>query len=133
MNASETVEQRTARGKRLYGRNLGLDESAAEAAMSAVAGPDFVREAYLAAGGPGWHGQDLTDRDRALVVVAALVAQHVTDDRLEPYLALARRHGVGERGLEAVMILLSAYVGQPAASRGAAAVRRTADAVTGDV
>lgn len=124
--APETVEERVARGRRVYARNLGLDSADAEAAMSDVAGGMFVREAHLAAGGPGWHGPDLTDRDRALVVIAALVGQHVTDERLEPYLALARAHGVGEPGLEAVMVLMSAYVGQPAASRGAAAVRRTA-------
>lgn len=126
MTAAETVSDRAARGRRVYARNLGLDESDAEAAMSDLAGQAFVREAYLAAGGPGWHGPDLTDRDRALVVITALVGQHVTDHRLEPYLALARDQGVSESGLDAVMVLLAAYVGQPAASRGAAAVRGSA-------
>lgn len=124
--AGESVEQRVARGRRVYARNLGLDEPGVDAAMGDVAGRAFVREAHLAAGGPGWHGPDLTDRDRALLVIAALVGQHVTDDRLEPYLALAREQGVSEHGLEAAMILLAGWVGQPAASRGAAAVRRTA-------
>ena len=126
MSAAETVPDRVARGRRVFARNLGLDESGAEAVMSGLAGHSFVTEAYLAAGGPGWHVPDLTDRDRALVVIAALVGQHVTDDRLEPYLALARDQGVSEPGLDAVMILMSSYVGQPAASRGAAAVRRSA-------
>lgn len=88
VETAETVEERAARGRRVYARNLGLDESGVEFAMSGLAGRTFVREAYLAAGNPGWHGQDLSDRDRALVVIATLVGQHVTDERLEPYLAL---------------------------------------------
>ena len=122
VNASETVHDRAARGRQLYARNLGLPERETDATMSSVAGRAFVHEAYLAAGGPGWHGPHLSDRDRAFVVIAALVAQHVTDDRLDPYLALARNNGVSQQGLETAMILLSSYIGQPAASRGAAAV-----------
>jgi hypothetical protein len=84
VETAQTVEERAARGRRVYARNLGLGESGMEFAMSGLAGRTFVREAYLAAGGPDWHGQDLSDRDRALVVIAALVGQHVTDERLEP-------------------------------------------------
>ncbi|MCG7322364.1 carboxymuconolactone decarboxylase family protein [Arsenicicoccus bolidensis] len=122
--AGEAVADRAARGRRTYAHNLGLDEPGVEAAMGEVVGSAFVREAYVAAGGPGWHSPDLTDRDRALVIIAAMVGQHVTDERLQPYLELARKEGVSEDGLDAVMILMAAYVGQPAASRGAAAVHR---------
>lgn len=126
MSVMDAEAARAARGRATYASNLGVSEAEAEQRMSAVAGPIFTREAYLAAGGPAWQSTALTDRDRSLAVIAALVGQHVTDDRLEPYLALARRHGVEEDGLEALMVLLASYVGQPAGSRGAAAVRRTA-------
>ena len=125
MSADDTQDERVLLGRRVYARNLGMDEHEAEDAMRRRAGSLFVREAYLAAGGPAWHGPGLTYRDRALVVIAALVGQHVTDERLAPYLALARANGIPEDGLDAVMILLSSYVGQPAASSGAAAVLRS--------
>ena len=102
-----------------------MGEAEAEARMSAVAGRALTDEAYLAAGGPARQSPSLTDRDRGLAVIAALVGQHVTDDRLELYLAVARRHGVEEEGLEVLMMLLASYLGQPATSGGAAAVRRT--------
>ncbi|WP_229661823.1 carboxymuconolactone decarboxylase family protein [Phycicoccus endophyticus] len=124
----ETTEDRISRGRRIYARNLGIPEAEAETRMSALAGHEFVREAYLAAGGTSWSSPELSDRDRALAVVAALVAQHVVDERLDPYLALARGAGVTEDGLDALMVLLSAYLGQPATSRGAAAVHRTRSA-----
>jgi 4-carboxymuconolactone decarboxylase len=129
MDAEEA--DRVARGRATYARNLGMGEEEAEAQMSAVAGLTFTAEAYLAAGGPAWQSSALTDRDRSLAIIAALVGQHVTDDRLELYLAIARRNGVEDEGLEALMVLLASYLGQPATSRGAAAVRRTGPASVG--
>lgn len=123
--SADAHDERVARGRATYARNLGLPEADVLELMTSRAGALFTDEAYLAAGGPAWHDPGITDRDRAVAVVAALVGQHVTDDRLVPYLALARRTGVTEGGLEALMVLLAAYVGQPAASLGAAAVRRT--------
>lgn len=124
---------RVARGRDIYARNFGLSGADTEAGMTGRAGSSFVTEVFLAAGGPAWHHPDLTDRDRSVAVVAALVTQHVTDDRLEPYLALARDHGVAEDGLESLMVLLASYVGQPAASLGAAAVRRTRPVQSGAI
>lgn len=123
--SADTHDDRVARGRATYARNLELPEPDVQELMTSRAGALFTEEAYLAAGGPAWHAPGITDRDRSIAVVAALVGQHVTDDRLEPYLALARRNGVTDGGLEALMVLLASYVGQPAASLGAAAVRRT--------
>lgn len=125
MPVMDEQADRVARGRATYARNFGVGEEEAEERMADVAGLTFTREAFLAAGGPGWQSLALTDRDRSLAVIAALVGQHVTDERLDVYLAVARRHGVGEEGLEALMVLLASYVGQPATSGGAAAVRRT--------
>lgn len=86
--------------------------------METRAGAAFVAESHIAAGGPGWSGNHLTDRDRSVAVIAALVAQGVTDDRLDVYLRVARRSGLGDDGLTELMILLSAYVGQSSASLG---------------
>lgn len=118
---------RVAAGRAVYARNFGVAEDVAEATMIERAGADYVREVFQAAGGPGWHSAALTDRDRAVAVIAALVAQGVTDERLEVYLSLARRNGVDTDGLTALMVLLTAYLGQPHASLAMAAVRRSAD------
>ena len=113
-------------GRAVYARNFGVDETTAERLMTERAGADYVAEAYEAAGGPGWQGDALTDRDRAVAVISALVASHVTDERLDVYLNAARREGVDESGLAQLMILLTAYVGQPYPSAAMTAVRRSA-------
>jgi len=113
-------------GRAVYARNFGVDETTAERLMTERAGAAYVAEAYEAAGGPGWQGDALTDRDRAVAVVSALVASHVVDERLDVYLNAARREGIDEAGLAELMILLTAYVGQPYPSAAMTAVRRSA-------
>lgn len=117
--------ERARRGRAVYARNFGVDEAAAEHLMTDRAGADYTAEAFEAAGGPGWHGEALTDRDRTIAVISALVASDVSDRRLDFYLDLARRNGLDEDGLTRLMILLTAYIGQPYPSAGMQAVRRT--------
>jgi 4-carboxymuconolactone decarboxylase len=114
------------RGRATYARNFDVDEATAERLMVERAGFEYVAEAYEAAGGPGWQGDALTDRDRSLAVIAAFVAAHVVDDRLDVYLRVARRNGVDDDGLTQLMILLTAYLGQPYPSAAMVAVCRTA-------
>ena len=52
------------------------------------------------------------------------MAQNVTDGRLSTYLSLARRTGLGEDALTELMVLLTAYLGQPYTSLAMEAVRR---------
>lgn len=126
MSASETLDDRISAGRAVYARNLGVTEDEAESMLTARAGAQYAREAFLAAGGSGWSGTELTDRDRSVAVIAALVSQHVTDTRLATYLNAARTAGVTEQGLAELMVLLTAYLGQPAASLAMAAVLTTA-------
>jgi 4-carboxymuconolactone decarboxylase len=113
----------------VYARNFGVDDETAERLMTERAGAAYVAEAYEAAGGPGWHGAALTDRDRSIAVIAALVAGDVSDERLDVYLGLARRHGVDDDGLTQLMVLLTAYIGQPYPSAAMRAVHRSRPAV----
>ena len=126
MSASETVADLISAGRAVYARNFGVADDEAESILTARAGAPYAREAFLAAGGPGWSGTGLTDRDRSLAVIAALVSQHVSDRRLTTFLNAARAAGVTEQGLAELMILLTAYLGQPAASDAMAAVLTTA-------
>ena len=122
------MTDRIAAGRAVYARNFGVTEAESERILTSRVGTDFTQEAFSAAGGVGWQSESLTDRDRSIAVVAALVAQNVTDERLVTYLALARRNGVGERGLSTLMVLLTAYVGQPYTSVAMQVVRRSAAA-----
>ncbi len=122
------MTDRIAAGRAVYARNFGVTEAEAERILTSRVGTDFTQEAFSAAGGLGWQSESLTDRDRSIAVVAALVAQNVTDERLITYLTLARRNGVDERGLATLMVLLTAYIGQPYTSAAMQAVRRSAAA-----
>jgi len=113
-------------GRATYARNFGVDEAQAERILTERVGADFTQEVFEAAGGLGWQGTSLTDRDRSIAIIAALVRHNVTDARLVNYLTLARRNGVDEHGLTALMVLLTAYVGQPHTSLAMGTVRRSA-------
>lgn len=120
------LEDRIAAGRAVYAKNFGVSPDEAESLMTERAGAQYAHEAFLAAGGPGWQGCSLTDRDRTIAVIAALVSQHVTDQRLVTYLDGARRSGVSEEGLAELMVLLTAYLGQPAPSAAMHVVHTTA-------
>ena len=119
------MTDRAATGRATYARNFGVTEAEAEELMTGRVGPEFAAEAFEAAGGPGWQGAPLTDPDRSIAVDAALVSQNVTDERLTTYLTVARRNGVDDQALTELMILLTAYVGQPYTSLAMEAVRRS--------
>lgn len=121
-----SLDDRIAAGRAVYARNFGVSPDEAESLMTERAGIRYAHEAFLAAGGPGWQGDSLTDRDRTIAVIAALVSQHVTDQRLITYLDAARNSGVSEEALAELMILLTAYLGQPAPSAAMHIVRTTA-------
>jgi len=126
MSAESTVRTERARlGRSVYARNFGVDEHLAEKLMTDRAGAAYVAEAYEAAGGPGWQGIALTDRDRSIAVISALVTSHIIDEQLDVYLSLARRNGLDDNALTELMILLTAYIGQPYPSSAMGAVRRT--------
>lgn len=116
---------RAAAGQATFARNFDVPLGRAHALLAERVGAQFTQEVFEVAGGPGWQSPALTDRDRSIAIIAALVTLNVTDDRLSTYLSLARRHGVDDDGLSALMALLMAYVGQPYASRAMETVRRT--------
>ena len=118
------MSARAIAGREVYARNFGVAPAEAERLMGERAGATFTREAFEAAGGPGWQGHHLNDRERSIAVITALVAQSVTDVRLSTYLSVARRNGLTEEGLTELMVLLTAYLGQPRTSLAMEAIRR---------
>lgn len=120
------TSERAALGRAVYARNFGVDQAEANAIVTGRVGPQYTDEVFEAAGGQGWQSTALTDRDRSIAIIAALVSQNVVDERLSVYLSLARRNGLDQQGLTALMVLLTAYVGQPYASSAMAVVHRSA-------
>lgn len=86
------------------------------AAFSRRVGLPFAEEALQAAGGTAWAHPALNGRDRSIAIITALAAQGVAEDRLGTHLQLARRHGLDEETLTALMTLLAGYIGYPKAS-----------------
>jgi len=126
------MTERIAAWRAVYARNFGVTEAEAERILTSRVGANFTQEAFSAAGGLGWQSESLTPRSRPQHCrLAALVAQSVTDERLITYLTLARRNGVDEQGLATLMVLLTAYIGQPYTSVAMEVVRRSAAAGSG--
>jgi 4-carboxymuconolactone decarboxylase len=86
--------------------------------MASRVGPVFAEEAFQFAGGAAWADPALSGRDRSLAIVTALVAQGVSGDRLGAHLDLARKNGLGDDALTALMVLLAGYLGYAHASLG---------------
>jgi 4-carboxymuconolactone decarboxylase len=118
MDASTEAAQasRHALGVAAYARIFGVPENQLPAAFASRVGPVFAEEQLQAAGGAAWADPALSGRDRSIAIITALVAQGVTGDRLGAHLDLARRNGLGEDALTALMVLLASYLGYAHAS-----------------
>ena len=128
--ASDPVRRRE-RGVEAYARIFDLPEKAVPAAMAGRVGQVFAEEAFLAAGGPAWFHPALTDRERSMLIIAALAAQGVAGERLDSHVRLAQRSGLDYESLTAMMTLVTNYIGQARGSQAMEAIQRVAG--NGDV
>lgn len=116
------MNDRYQRGLEAYASQFGIDVAEVEAWFSERHGERFGEEAINAAGG-AWKDDELSLRDRSMVVVAALIAQGGVDDRLRSHVRWAVEHGVTPAELDAIVTLLGVYVGYPRASTANEIVR----------
>ena len=84
-NTERSVDpvRRRERGVQAYARIFDVPEKDVPAAMAGRVGPVCAEEVFLAAGGPAWFHPAITDRERSMVIIAALAAQGVAGDRLD--------------------------------------------------
>jgi len=115
-NLDAASDVRRARGVAAYARIFEVPDDQVPAAMASRVGPVFAEEAFQFAGGAAWADPALTGRDRSLAIITALVAQGVSGDRLDAHLDLARRNGLDDDALTALMVLLAGYLGYAHAS-----------------
>jgi alkylhydroperoxidase/carboxymuconolactone decarboxylase family protein YurZ len=104
------VTDRYERGLKAYASQFGIDEAEVEAWFAKRHGERFGTEAINAAGG-AWNEDELSLRDRSLVVVAALITLGGVEERLRGHVRWALEHGVTADELEAIVALLAVYVG----------------------
>ena len=109
------MDDRYTRGLQAYASQFGIPERDVEAWFEEHHGALFGEEAINAAGG-AWSGDELSLRDRSIVVVTALVTQGGVDERLRTHVRWALDHGVTAAELNAIVTLLAVYVGYPRAS-----------------
>ncbi len=122
------MSERRERGIAAYARIFDVPQQTVPAVMEEQVGSVFADEAFTAAGGTAWGGQLLTDRDRAIAVLTALIAQGVFDDRLSTYAALAGRQGLDLDALSELMVLLAGYLGYARTSLALHAIREATPA-----
>jgi 4-carboxymuconolactone decarboxylase len=116
------VSERYERGLKAYASQFGIEESEVPAWFADRHGARFGEEAINAAGG-AWNDDELSLRDRSIVVVTALIAQGGVEDRLRGHVRWALEHGVTPEELEAIVSLLAVYVGYARASVASEVVR----------
>ena len=115
-------EERARRGREAYASQFGIAPEAVDAWFAERFGERFGEEAVNAAAG-AWVDDALSLRDRSLIVVAALVVQGETGERLRGHVRWAVEHGATRDELEALCTLLAVYAGYPRAAAGLEVVR----------
>jgi 4-carboxymuconolactone decarboxylase len=115
-------DERYARGVAAYASQFGISPDQVPGWFAERFGERFGTEAINSAAG-AWVDDDLSLRDRSLVVVAALIAQGGVESRLRGHVGWAIEHGVTAPELEALVTLLAVYVGFPRASAAMEIVR----------
>lgn len=119
-------DDRYEQGLDAYASQFGIAREEVPAWFAERFGDRFGAEAINAAGG-AWVDDELSLRDRSLVVVAALVAQGGVEGRLRGHVRWAVDHGATRGELEALVTLLAVYVGYPRASVALEVVREELD------
>ena len=127
----DSVDGRYERGLRAYASQLGIAPEEVPPWFADRFGERFGGEAINAAAG-AWTEDNLSLRERCLIVVAALIAQGGVDDRLRSHVRWAVEHGSNREELEALTTLLAMYVGFPRASTGMEIVRQELDRMEAD-
>jgi 4-carboxymuconolactone decarboxylase len=115
--------ERRERGIAAYASQFGVAPEEVFPRMAELLGERMAEEAIESAGGTAWRADELSLRDRSIVVLAALITQGGVDERLRGHVRWAVEHDVTPRQLDALVTLLANYVGYPRASVAMEVVR----------
>ena len=116
------TDQRYERGLEVYASEFQIPPEEGASWLANRVGEHFAEEAILSGAGV-WVDDELSLRDRSLVVVAALITQGGAEQQLRAHTRWAIQHGCTRKQLEALGTLLGVYAGHPRASNGLTVVR----------
>ena len=116
------ADRRYERGLEAYASQFQIPREEVASWFAKHVGERFGKEAILSASGI-WVDDELSLRDRSLVVVAALITQGGAEQQLRSHTRWAIQHGCTRNQLEALATLLGVYAGYPRASNGLMVVR----------
>jgi len=118
----DAVDPRYQRGLDVYASQFHMPREEVASWFVGAVGERFGEEAILAGGG-AWADDELSLRDRSLVVVAALITLGGAEAQLRTHTRWAVEHGCKAVQLEALATLLAVYIGYPHAGNGMTIVR----------
>lgn len=116
------IDQRYERGLEVYASQFQILSEEVPSWFAERVGERFGKETILATAG-AWVDDELSLRDRSLVVVALLIAQGGAEQQLRAHTRWAIQHGCTREQLEALATLLGVFAGYPRASNGLLVVR----------
>jgi 4-carboxymuconolactone decarboxylase len=111
------MSERRERAIRVYASQFDISEGEVLEVLTEMFGARMAEEALASMGGAAWDDV-LTWKERSLAVVAALIAQGGAEDRLRSHIRWAVRNGATREELDALVSMLTVYVGYPRASAG---------------
>jgi 4-carboxymuconolactone decarboxylase len=101
----------------VYSGQLEVPEAEVADELMKLFGPRMAEEALYAMGGSAWD-DTLSWRERSMIVISALIAQGAVVGRLRPHVRWAIANGVTRDELDALVSMLTVYVGYPRAAEG---------------
>lgn len=117
-----TLDERYEQGLTVYASQFQIPVEEVESWFAERVGERFGHEAVLSAAGV-WLDDELSLRDRSLIVISALITQGAAEPQLRSHARWAIQHGSTQAQLEALATLLSVYAGGPRASNGLMVIR----------
>ena len=121
-HTEKTDTSRYERGVQAYASQFHITPEEVPGWFAEVVGDRFGEEAIQSAAN-AWTDEELSLRDRSLVVIAALIAQGDLEAQLRMHTRWALDHGSTRTELEALATLLAIYSGFARASRGLMVIR----------
>ncbi len=117
-----TDNDRYERGLDAYASQFRIAREDVAAWFAERVGERFGEESIYSAAN-AWDDDELSLRDRSLVVVAALITQGGAEPQLRAHTRWAIHHGCTRQQLEALATLLGVYAGGPRAANGLMVMR----------
>ncbi len=116
------TDQRYERGLEAYASQFQIPREEVTSWFAKLVGEHFGEESILSAAGI-WVDNELSLRDRSLVVIASLITQGDAERQLRSHTRWAIRHGCTRKQLEELALVLSVYASEPRAVNGLIVMR----------